>query len=334
MARIRFRELWTIDVHHGFFGGASNALSFIVPPSTRRALAGAHALVREREGRLHVLIEVDEADRPLTDLTGANLLFGLAPREPSFDLVTVPLALQRGESALWDNRADADLLGPPRGVRITGEQLRIEPRSGERPLTLRLFDGADVQRASATLAEGEDAWSVPGVFTRGEWRLEEQGAGPAQSRVLLVQPELVGAWGLLSLTASAAHVAGGQRFLLDFAARADRLRYYVVANRFGAAEFDQLQVVDDGFAAEGRAPILFDRVLPAAFDTTHLSPALLDPGGSARIALFQAQADVARRARGPAGVALHRNGDVLIGHLPQPGADRHDAQFVVHLSQS
>jgi hypothetical protein len=93
-------------------------------------------------------------------------------------------------------------------------------------------------------------------------------------------------------------------------------------------------VQDAGFTAEARPQIQFSRVLPADFGPGHLAPALLDPSGSARIALFEAQAAVTRRARGPAGVELHRNGDVLIGHLPQPGADRSDAQFVVHLSQS
>ena len=54
----------------------------------------------------------------------------------------------------------------------------------------------------------------------------------------------------------------------------------------------------------------------------------------ASFALFEAQAIVARRARGPTGLELHRNGDMLIGNLPQPRAERHDAQFVVHLSLS
>lgn len=332
MARIAFRPLWTVEVQHAFFGGACDALMFIVPPATERTLAGAHAMVREREGRLHVLIEVDEADAPLSDLTGVRLLFGLKPREAAFDLITTPLGLPRGDVAVWDNVADTDALAGPRPVRISGEQLRIEPRSAERPLTLRLFDAADLQQASTVLNIGDEAWTLPGLYTRGEWRVEEQGGGPATSWVLWVEPDLRKAWGVLALTVDAGHLVAPQAFTLAFAARSDTLRYYVVANRYGEAEFNQVNVLDAGFTAEARPAIVFNRIAPANFNASHLSPALLDPGGSARIALFEAQSSVARRARGPTGLELHRNGDVLIGGLPQPGAERHDAQFVVHLS--
>ena len=67
------------------------------------------------------------------------------------------------------------------------------------------------------------------------------------------------------------------------------------------------------------------------FGSGRLSPALLDAGGTRSIVLFEAETAVARRARGPHGFELHRNGELLIGNLPQPGAERTDAQFVVHL---
>ena len=332
MARIHFRTLWTVEVRHAFFGGACDALRFVVPAATLRALAGLRAIARERDGRLHVLIETDEADQPLVDAVGATLRFGLAPREPSFALVTVPTGLAVGETAVWDNAADPALLAGPRAVRLSGETARLAPRSSTRPLAMRLLDAASAERATATLASRDEAWTLPFTLPRGRWRIEEFPPGPPVAWDLAIDPELAGAWGLLELTASAAHVAAGQAFTLSFDARADTLRYYVVASRFSAAEFDQIQVHDAGFAAEGRPQIVFDRILPAAFDASHLAPALLDPSASARIALFEAQGAVARRARGPTGIELHRNGDVLIGHLPQPGADRHDAQFVVHLS--
>lgn len=333
---IRFRSLYTVDVQHAFFGGACDALRFVVPRSTQTQLAGLRAMVREREGRLHMLIELDDLLQPIAAPTGRTLIFGLRPREGSFETITQPLGAARGQSLLWANSAAPDALDAPRPVQLMTAPLRIVPRSAARPLSLRLFDTAGVQRANATLDAGNEAWSIPGGWPEGLWRVEEQAAGLVSSWWLMVDPELAAdvPYGLLSLTVSAGHAAAGGAFTLSFAARSETLRYYVVARRFGETDFNQLQVLDDGFDAEGRAQIVFDRLLPAAFDpAVHLQPTLLDPAGGARIALFQAQAAVARRARGPAGVALHKNGDVLIGHLPQPGADRPDAQFVVHLSQ-
>lgn len=332
MARIAFRPLWTIEVQHAFFGGTCDVMAFTVPPGTERSLAGAHALVREREGRLHVLIEVDEAGQPLADLTGLRLRFGLRPREAAFDLITLPLGLPRGDVPVWSNAANADALAGPQGVRISGEQLRIEPRTAERPLTLRLFDAADALQASTQLNVGDEAWTLPGLYTHGPWRVEEQAGGPPTSWALWVEPGLRGAWGVLDLTVAPGHVPAGHTFILGFAARTDTLRYYVVARRFGEAEFNQLSVQDSGFAADARPPIVFNRVDTGSFNASHLAPALLDPSGLARIALFEAQSSVPRRVRGPTGLELHRNGDVLIGGLPQPGAERNDAQFVVHLS--
>lgn len=329
---IRFRSLWTVDVRHAFFGAAAEVLEFIVPPATQRALAGAHAIARERNGVLNVLIEVDEAGQPLSALAGRRFVFGLRPREAVFETVTQPLGLARGETALWANAAAPNALDAVRAVRLSGVQLRIAPRSSARPLALRVLDETNAARASGSLQPGDEALSLQGSWPNGEWRIEEAGA-PAGS--LYVEPDLAAmrAWGLLVLTVAAGHVTNGQAFHLDFAARSDTLRYYVVASAYSQNEFDQVSLQDAGFATESRPQILFDRLLPAAFGADHLPLALLDPAGSARVACFQAQAPVVRRLRGPMRLELHRNGDVLVGNLPQPGAQRPDAQFVVHLNK-
>jgi hypothetical protein len=332
MARIHFRDLCTTQVSHAFFGGPCDALRFVVPPATQAALAGLRAIAREREGRLHLLIETDDADQPIVDPIGAVLSFGLAPRDAGFDHYTVPPGVSSGESVVWDNAVNPAALGPPHGERIVDGATRVEPRSTARPLAMRLLDDAGAARATVMLNAADEAWALPVALPHGPWQIEETAAGPPSTWRLRVEPGLAGCWGLLQIRVDAAHLAAAPTFTLDFAARGDTLRYYVVASRFSDAEFDQLQVLDNGFTAEGRPQIEFDRLLPAAFGPSHLSPALLDPSGAARIALFQARAAVTRRARGPAGVELHRNGDVLIGHLPQPGADRRDAQFVVHLN--
>lgn len=334
MARIAFRSLLSIEVRHQFHGGVCDALLFSIPAATERQLAGAHLLLRQLDGRLHLLCEVDEAEQPLAELEGLRLLIGLRPREVSFDLVTPPLGLAAGETAVWDNLANAGALAGPRGVTISGERLRITPRQSARPLTLRLIDPDGQLAAQTQLNPGDEAWTPMLLPGRGAWRVEEKAAGPAQSWALWVAPELVGAWGALQIDIAAAQLQAPPALHLDFAARSDTLRYYVVAQRYGAAEFSQLQVVDAGFVAEARPEIVFKRLAPTQFDASHLAPALLDATGSARIALFETEAAVARRERGPGGLELHRNGDVLVGNLPQPGAERHDAQFVVHLSLS
>lgn len=336
MATIRFGPLWTIGIAHAFHGGsASDVIDFIVPPSTAGALAGARAIARVHAGRLHVLVEQDETGAALVPIAGRRFVFGLRPRTASFARVTTPLPVQPGEVPLWDNRADADGLGAPQGVRLSGPQLRIAPDADERPLTLRLFDETDALHAETVLDVGAESWTLPGLYPEGStWRVEEQGAGPAANWRLRVQPDLADAWGLLELTVDAGHLTAGHAFTLAFTSPSETLRYYVVATRYSAAEFDQVQVVDAGAVADARPAIAFQRTLAADFAPGHLSPALLDPSGAARVALFEAQTPVARRARGPTGIELRRNGDVLIGHLPQPGAERPDAQFVVHLTQS
>ena len=135
----------------------------------------------------------------------------------------------------------------------------------------------------------------------------------------------------MALTASAGHVANGHAFTLHLAARRDVLRYYIVVKPVNDADFNSIKILDTGAVDDGRdAAVTFKRVLPP-FGSGRLSPALLDAGGTRSIVLFEAETAVARRARGPHGFELHRNGELLIGNLPQPGAERTDAQFVVHL---
>lgn len=333
MARIAFRTLFTLEVRHAFWGGLTDQLRFIVPPSTQRRLAGVRAMARERDGRLYVLFETDAADAPLAALAGLTLRFGLVPRSAAFAGVTAADGIAPGLARAWDNAVDANTLAGPEGLQLTGTRPRLAAADAERPLTMRLLDAAGTLVTQTVLQAADDGWTLPFALPPGDWHVEEQGVGPPVRRRLRVDPELQGAWGLLNLTVDAGHVAAGHVFTLDFAAASDTLRYYVVASHLDDAQFAQVAVVDTGALAEARPAIEFDRIAAAGFGAGHLAPALLDPAGDARIALFQSRSAVARRVGGPRGLQLQRNGDVLVGHLPQPGADRHDAQFVVHLSQ-
>lgn len=278
---IRFRAVWRVQVQHAFRQGPapSEEFSFLVPPATQRKLDGLRMLARERDGLLHVLIELDDALAPVSGtaaVVGQTLLFGLLPRHPGFALYTQAPAVAANELPLWANDVDPQNLSAPRGVAL-----------------------ADLPDAAG--------WSTAGVRPVG----------------------------LLQLQLHADHLAVARDFTLALQARADLLRYYVVARPFPVADFDALQVIDEGSVADGRTPITFNRIAPAAFTPGHLQPGLLDASGSARIVLFEAQAPTARRERGPTRLRLRVgvDGDTLAAQLPTPGGERPDGQFIVHLNK-
>lgn len=150
----------------------------------------------------------------------------------------------------------------------------------------------------------------------------------------LADPELArqGVFGVVEVRIDAGLYDAPAAFEIAFQAREETLRYYLVVRRYGAAEIDQLSVADAGFTDEGRPEIRFTRVPAGDIAETEIAPALLG-GSDATVVLFRSQAPVARRQRGRRKIQLSRNGEVLIEHLPQPGAERATADLIVHLSK-
>jgi hypothetical protein len=223
---------------------------------------------------------------------------------------------------------EADAGGAPIAS-LAGRSLLIGVKPG---------DGAFERYTERPLADAS-AWplyenrSAPGTLDAPA-AVQLVGTGePAPNTVIDRELALAAPWGLLRLHVDAALYAAPAQLTIALAARSETLRYYVVAQRYGSAEFDQIQVVDSGFQDDARPQVQFSRLLPAAFGSQHLAPALLDTAGSARIALFESTAPVTRRSQAPRRLQLKRNGDVLVEHLPLPGAARADAQFIVHLSK-
>lgn len=330
-----FRTLWTISVVHDFHGGPCEALRFVVPPATQDALKAIRAVARELNGQLHVLIEEDADGHAQVDSTGRTLVFGLQATSMLFGQYTGDLGIAAGHRPLFTNEADLDVIGAlPRGVRTVAPRMSIAPISDVRPLTLRAITAEGLPKASITLKDTDAAWQWDAGGLSGEVLITEEdqpGHVLAQQRLFIGQG-LSDCWGVLQLQISADHVAHGRAFTLSLAAREDVLRYYVLVKPANQADLDSIQVLDQGAAAAGRTPIVFTPRLPP-FGAAYLSPDLLDPDHTRQVVLFEADAPLARQARGPHGIALQRLGEVLIGDLPQPGAERSDAQFVVHLSK-
>lgn len=330
-----YRSLWSIAVSHAFRGGICDDLAFVIPKSTSETLAGLQALVRERTGTLHVLIPSDPVSHPPGDWAGRRLIFGLAPRDPWFTQYTAPAAINAGEVPLFSNEVAADTLGAvPRGVELAGSRPNIAPRLDTRPLTATVTTPAGGTLNTTRLSTSDATWQFL-QSQPGEVAVNEVAAnGQTATRRLFIEPSLATApvWGLLCLTATANHAANGCRFTLPLAARSDRLQYVVVVKPTSNSDLNSIQLHDTGAATDQRNVVTFTRTVLAPNDSRR-TRFLLDPGDTRKVILFESQSQVARRDRGPHGFELHRGGEVLISNLPQPGAERSDAQFVIHLSK-
>jgi hypothetical protein len=141
-----------------------------------------------------------------------------------------------------------------------------------------------------------------------------------------------GLFGVVEVRIDAAFYGAPAAFQIAFAARAETLRYYVVARGYTAPQFNQLDVTDVNPDAEPGRPIAFERLAASAFGPDEL-PAALIGGADARVALFRSQAPVARRERARKRIQLARNAEVIVAQLPQPGPAAATADLVIHLSK-
>jgi hypothetical protein len=333
---IRFLPLLTVAIHHGYYADACADFDFIMPPSTARDLQGGRLLARVMDGQLRVLFEADAQGAPVSSLVGRTLIFGLRLLNSSFGNFTAPILADSTLLPFYANANNVAALDAPRGVVLTSGVHTYVPQTTRRPLTLQLSDSAGAVVATQTLAAGVangsfDLRSLPD----GAYRIDEDaGAGNVASSQLYVSAELrsAGAWGILAIKIDASFYAAPSAFTINYAARREQLKYFVVASNFTATEFDQLNVSDLGFGDESRVELIFDKIPPASFTEDDIAPALLGDDTS-RIAMFRSQALVARRERGLRKLQLSRNGDVLVESLPLPGADRAQAHLIIHLTK-
>ncbi|HVY04715.1 MAG TPA: hypothetical protein VHB46_01940 [Burkholderiales bacterium] len=184
---------------------------------------------------------------------------------------------------------------------------------------------------------------LPPVFAEGLALYRNAGANPAalQAPVALLlnqanadDAELMreGLFCLVEIAIDAAFYASAPDFVVDFQAREETLKYYVVARNYTSAEFNQLAVTDEGFAADARPQVDFTRLAPAQFDEDDPTAQMLG-AADARVAMFRSDQKVARRELARKRIQLARNNDPIISQLPQPGPADVSASLVIHLSK-
>lgn len=343
MSSTSFGRLASIELRHPYFAeGLLRGARFIEPSDARALMRAGRLQSRMRDGAWHLLGE-RVGGAPRVALADDRVLWlGIDASLAALGHVTLPL-VTAGQAALFSNAAAFGAFDAVQPVRLVSGLFALPLVSPRRPLSVTLRHGSGSVLARHAVAGNDgvvalDLRALPPGLVRAE---EDDAIDPPRVTRLLVHPELqaAGAGIVVALRFSAALYAAVQppRLHIDFGVAAEPLEYYVVATRFSAAEFGQLQVRDAGFADDARPQLRFDRIEADALDpAADLTPAQMGVGADTsdtRIALFRSRGAVPRRERARRRVQLARNNDVLVEHLPQPDAARAKARFVIHLAK-
>jgi hypothetical protein len=337
---VQFKRLLTVHVSHGYYGGRCDAADFIVPADTEAVMRGGRLIAKRVDGSLCLFYEASEGGGPLAPLKGQALRFGLKPVNASFANVT-DLAFAPGALVSLQGNADRpDVLGPPDTAVLTGRVLRHAVSRDARPVTVtvRAADGATLGSETAAGAETPVIVSFDlGGADAGPLAIREQYADgtSAETRGYLdAELQAVGVVGVVHLVVDPAFYEAPPEFTVEYGARKEVLRYYVVATNYKDKDFDDLVVSDEGFEEEKRDRVTFARVPSGNFGVEEQPVAALGGSDASSVVLFKSQGLVSRRQGGRKNIRLKRNDDVLIDNLPQPQPERASADLVVHLSKS
>ena len=328
-----FRKLFTLNVIHGYYSDCCRDFNFIVSAETAGLLRNGKLIAKVLDGKLNVLYEADDEGAALVPMVGKRLRFGMKLLNPLFSNITefaVPTPLYR-------NSMIAESLDPALEVVMTGRLLRHEITRTTRPVTVTVTDSTGHQLQKETISTENDNSTITcdlSGHVSGMYSVEEYYQGETEKVKYYFDVELLqaGVFGVVEIEIISGFYTSRPSFAISFNAKQDTLKYYVVAGNYNTAEFNKLSVADHGFAEDERPLINFTRVASDDFTSDEIPPEILAKAGD-KVVLFKSQGFVARQEQARKKIQLSKNGDVLIMHLPQVGADRACGDVVTHISK-
>jgi hypothetical protein len=339
--KIQFFKLLTLTVNHTYYRNNCRDFGFVVPTDTTQLLKNGRMLAKELDGRLIVLFEADETGKPLAPLTGKTLRFALVLRNPYFGNIT-DIGPNPGAALRLYRNADSPTDLSTDSLRLAGSIFSHQLIHPERPATVTLADPSGVLLHKDDITAKDSRSSVSFDLTgeqAGMYAITETYPADTITNGIYVDPELYGCapFGVVEVTINEDFYTLtpnplAPELTIQFAARGDTLKYYLVArNNTSASFFDKVAIADAGFAEEKRPQVLFDRISAASFGSGEIPPALLGeaPGN---VLLFRSQGEVLRQETARKKIQLTKNGDVLIKDLPQPAADRINGDIIIQIS--
>jgi len=329
---IQFEILFTVGISHDYYSDGCKDFDFFIPSDTARLLRNGKLVARVREGTLYVLFEANEA---LATLGGKTLRFGLKLLNPFFSHITA--LTSNSFIPVYKNSASSGQLNSTGETILAGRLFSHDLANAERPVTvtLKASNGeimqadaiAETDGRSATVYDLSDA--DPGFYTVDE---AYSPSTVTTSYYVDSESQAEGVFGIVEVDIHDEFYSDPPDFEIEFAAREEILKYYVVAKNYSETDINQLSIQDAGFTEDQRSEIRFTKVASDAFGSGDIDADLL-ADENVEVVMFKSQAVVARREKARKKIQLSKNGEVIIPHLPQPGANRVNADLIIQLSK-
>jgi hypothetical protein len=339
---MQFRLLFTVSISHNYYSQGCKDFSFIIPADSTQLLKNGKLIAKIHEGKLHILFAADETKKPLILLTEKTLRIGLKLLNPFFSNFTELDFDFNLYHPLYRNSTNPNALDTSQPITLVGQLFSHALTDAARPVTVILKNSEGQVLQTDTIAATNDrstvsydlTGQVAGAYTVEEFYPESTKTVNYYSDFEFQQQRVFGIIEIAIADILYTNTTPPD-FLIPFVAKQQTLKYYVLVNNYPDSEFDTLSVFDGG--EEGRSQINFTKILPAAFTKDDISPSLLG-NGDAKIALFKSQTAVTRQEKARKNIQLQKqkNGGVeeLIKHLPQPVADKANADQIVQLTKT
>lgn len=341
----QFRTLFTVSITHTYYTPVGcKDFDFIIPTDTAQLLKNSKMTARVGDGGLRVLFGADKNGAALISAVGKTLRLGLKLLNPYFSNFTELDVNFRKKTPVYRNRVAPMSLDAPLPFALVGRRFSHELTGAARPVVVALKDGQDRTIQTDTITATNDRATVSYDLTgldAGAYMVEEAFPGEPKKNPYnyYADPELqqLGVFGVLEIalvpdfyTAAAEQEPA---LKIDFSAKQDVLKYYLIAKNYSNLELDQLLVEDNGAAEDGRPQVKFIKVASADFDDNEKTTAALLGAQDNQVVLFKSSAEIPRRAKARQKIQLSKNNDVLITHLPQVGADKVNGDIMIQISK-
>lgn len=333
---MRFQPLFVISISHSYYTQSCKDFDYSFPRDTLQLLKNANLIARVRDNKLYVLFAADKTGAHLTSKT---LRIGLRLLNPYFSNFTDLSFVDQSCRPLYRNSQRGGELDAAVPVILVGQVFSHALIKTARPVTVTLKDPSD-QIFKTDTVTGENnrstiSYDLTGQPAGAYHITEEDGAGNSITRIYYSDAELQqhSIFGVVEINIDGSFYTKDTEFKITFTAKQETLKYYIIARNYSQLELDQLSIVDEG--EEGRPQIQFTS---ANFTNDDLSPSILG-NGDAKIALFKSQTSVMRQEKARQKIQLQKknssqqNASVLIPHLPQPGANKVNADLLIQLSK-